>query len=126
MTQILIAEDETRLAAFIEKGLRKQGFTTAIAQDGQQAINIARDGDFDLMLLDLGLPIVDGWAVLKELRSQGETRPIIIVTALKDNRDKATALSMGANDYLTKPFHFSDLLERVCTQLEAARTQTKS
>ncbi|HAJ60473.1 MAG TPA: response regulator [Cyanobacteria bacterium UBA8543] len=122
MSQILIAEDETRLAAFIEKGLRKQGFLTAIAEDGQQAINIAQDGDFDLILLDLGLPIVDGWTVLKQLRSQGETRPIIIVTAIKDNRDKATALSLGANDYVTKPFRFSDLLERIQTQLEAVRT----
>ena len=122
MSQILIAEDETRLAAFIEKGLRKQGFLTAIAEDGQQAIKIAQDGDFDLILLDLGLPIVDGWTVLKQLRSQGETRPIIIVTAIKDNRDKATALSLGANDYVTKPFRFRDLLERIQTQLEAVRT----
>ena len=122
MSQILIAEDETRLAAFIEKGLRKQGFLTAIAEDGQQALKIAQDGDFDLILLDLGLPIVDGWTVLKQLRSQGETRPIIIVTAIKDNRDKATALSLGANDYVTKPFRFSDLLERIQTQLEAVRT----
>ena len=126
MSQILIAEDETRLAAFIEKGLRKQGFATAIAEDGQQAIEIAQDGDFDLILLDLGLPIVDGWTVLKALLSQGDTRPIIIVTAFKDNRDKATALSLGANDYVTKPFRFSELLERIRSQLEAAGTHTPS
>lgn len=117
MRQILIVEDEERLAAFIDKGLRKQGFTTTIAEDGEQALRMVQEHEFDLMLLDLGLPIVDGWTVLKKLRSQGETRPIIIVTARKDDQDKASALHNGATDYVTKPFRFSDLLERIQTHL---------
>lgn len=117
MSQILIVEDEERLAAFIEKGLKKQGFTTRIAEDGEQALRIAQEDAFDLMLLDLGLPVVDGWTVLKELRNQGEQRPIIIVTACKDDRDKALALHNGATDYVTKPFRFNDLVERIHTHL---------
>lgn len=117
MSQILIVEDEERLAAFIDKGLRKQGFTTAIAEDGEQALRIAQENSFDLMLLDLGLPVMDGWTVLKELRSQGERRPIIIVTARKDEREKALALRSGATDFVTKPFRFSDLLECIQNHL---------
>ncbi|PMB04684.1 response regulator [Fischerella thermalis CCMEE 5198] len=117
MTQILIVEDEVRLAAFIEKGLRKNGFTTIVAVDGEQAILMAESSDFDLLLLDLGLPVIDGFTVLCELRSRGEKRPIIIVTANNDERDKAAALTAGANDYITKPFSFKDLLTRVRVHL---------
>lgn len=117
MSRILIVEDEERLAAFIDKGLRKQGFITAIAEDGEQALRMAEEQGFDLMLLDLGLPMMDGLTVLHELRSQGETRPIIIVTARKDDQDKASAFHTGATDYVTKPFRFSDLLERIQTHL---------
>jgi two-component system, OmpR family, copper resistance phosphate regulon response regulator CusR len=117
MFQILIVEDEERLASFIDKGLRKQGFTTVIAEDGERALRMAQDTTFDLMLLDLGLPVMDGWAVLKELRSQGDIRPIIIVTACKDGEEKTMAFHNGATDFVTKPFRFSDLLERIQTHL---------
>ena len=117
MNRILIAEDETRLAAFIEKGLKKYGFVTAIAPDGNQALNMAQSGDFDLLLLDLGLPALNGWAVLKQLRDQADNRPIIIVTACADEKDRLRALAYGANDYVTKPFKFADLLERVQVHL---------
>lgn len=119
MCQILIVEDEVRLAAFVDKGLKKQGFTTAIAEDGEQALQMTQEQTFDLILLDLGLPIVDGWTVLKELRDRGETHPIIIVTAHKDDRDKASALRTGATDFVTKPFRFSDLLKCIQTHLSA-------
>ena len=109
MSQILIAEDEARLAAFVDKKLRKYGFGTAIAQDGQ-ALQMAASEEFTLLLLDLGLPLKDGWTVLKELRDRGKAFPIIIVTALSGESDRTTALQYGANDYLTKPFRFSDLL----------------
>jgi DNA-binding response OmpR family regulator len=116
MTEILIVEDEVRLAAFMEKGLRKNGFATCVAQDGQQAIAMATDHDFDLLLLDLGLPIKDGWTVLRELRQQGKQVPIIIVTAL-NSENRSVALGFGANDYLRKPFRFNDLLEKIQSQL---------
>jgi len=116
MCHILIVEDEVRLAAFIEKGLRKQGFSTRVAVDGQQAVDFASTHDFSLLLLDLGLPIKDGWSVLRELRQQGRKMPIIVITALNaDNRQ--TALAAGANDYLTKPFRFNDLLEKIQQQM---------
>mgnify|MGYP002780834793 CR=1 FL=1 len=120
MSQILIVEDEERLAAFIDKGLRKQGFTTTIAEDGEQALRIAQETTFDLMLLDLGLPVVDGWTVLKQLRSQGEIRPIIIVTAHKDEQEKLLAHRNGATDFVTKPFRFSDLLQCIQEHLAGA------
>jgi two-component system, OmpR family, copper resistance phosphate regulon response regulator CusR len=118
MNRILIAEDEERLAAFIEKGLRKYGFTTDVAVDGEQALEKALNDEFELLLLDLGLPITDGWTVLKKLRAQGEQFPIIIVTALSDDRNRAVALHLGANDYVTKPFKFSDLIEKVKLHLD--------
>lgn len=117
MNQILIVEDEAGVAAFMEKGLRKQGYTTTVAEDGQQALFLAQNSEFDLMLLDLGLPLIDGWTVLKELRRRGEKRPIIIVTARKDEGEQATAFNNGADDYITKPFRFSELLERIRVHL---------
>lgn len=113
MNRILIAEDEVRLAAFLEKGLQKYGFVTAVAEDGQQALEMAKTGNFELLLLDLRLPLKDGWKVLEELRSQGQKFPIIVVTALNDEGTRHAVLLKGANDYLTKPFKFKDLLTRV-------------
>jgi DNA-binding response OmpR family regulator len=113
MCQILIAEDEERLAAFLEKGLKRKGFMTAIAADGEQVIAIAQTQKVDLLLLDLGLPLLDGIAVLQELRSRGEQFPIVVVTARTDERDRQAALQAGADDFITKPFRFTDLLSVV-------------
>ncbi|MDY6900232.1 MAG: response regulator transcription factor [Cyanobacteriota bacterium] len=113
MSQILIVEDETRLAAFLQKGLRKKGYLTSIAEDGEQAVEKAFGKQFDLMVLDLGLPIKDGFTVLRELRSMGKKFPIIVVTARSDDQDKAKAIGSGADDYLPKPFRFQDLLSRI-------------
>ena len=124
MSQILIVEDEARLAAFVEKGLRKSGFKTLVAADGEQAIELAQFGKFDLLLLDLGLPIKDGWQVMRELRSRGEVLPIIIMTACDDDRSRAAALQAGANDYITKPFLFNDLLGCIQAQLSISCKST--
>lgn len=113
MSRILIAEDEDRLAAFIEKGLQKYGFSTAIATDGEQALLMAQTNEFDLLLLDLGLPIKDGWAVLSELRRQGKQFPIIVVTARDDVKENKASWQNGANDFVSKPFRFHDLLTRI-------------
>ncbi|MEM6403496.1 MAG: response regulator [Cyanobacteria bacterium P01_D01_bin.116] len=113
MNQILIVEDESRLAAFLQKGLRKNGYATVVAEDGEKAIEIALSKEFDLMLLDLGLPIKDGFTVLEELRSKGKKLPVIVVSARSDEQDKAKASTSGANDYITKPFRFGDLLSSV-------------
>jgi two-component system, OmpR family, copper resistance phosphate regulon response regulator CusR len=119
MPCILIAEDEARVAAFIEKGLRKYGFTTVVAEDGQQAIQMMQAEEIELLLLDLGLPIMDGWSVLRELRSQGQALPIIIVTA-QNNDNKVEAFAQGATDFICKPFHFSELLDKVRSHLGIA------
>ncbi len=110
---ILIAEDEDRLAAFVEKGLKKSGFDTIVAADGVQALEAIAQQPVDLLLLDLGLPIKDGWAVLQETRAQNPDLPIIVVTAMTDDRDRLRVFQLGANDYLAKPFKFSDLLIKV-------------
>lgn len=113
MCRILIAEDEERLAAFIEKGLRKKGFITVIVPDGEQVIAIVQAQKVDLLLLDLGLPTIDGMTVLQELRSRGKQFPIIVVTARTDEFEKKAALQAGANHFITKPFRFNDLLNAV-------------
>ncbi|AFY44325.1 response regulator transcription factor [Nostoc sp. PCC 7107] len=118
MNKILIAEDEVRIATFIEKGLRKNGFLTAVASDGKQALQMASNKEFTLLLLDLGLPIKDGWSVLQELRSQDKVLPIILLTAMNDERHCTIAFNLGANAYVNKPFRFSDLLEKINLYLE--------
>jgi two-component system, OmpR family, response regulator QseB len=117
MTQILIAEDEPRIASFIEKGLRSHGFTTVVAPDAKEAFDLAISGSFDLLLLDLGLPVKDGLSVLEELRGQGAQLPIIILTARDDIQNKIAGLEGGANDYVTKPFRFEELLARIRLRL---------
>jgi DNA-binding response OmpR family regulator len=113
MKRVLIAEDEVRVASFLEKGLQKNGFVTAIAEDGQQALQMAITGDYELLLLDLRLPLKDGITILDELRARGKHLPVIVVTALNDEATRRTVFLKGANDYVTKPFQFKDLLARV-------------
>jgi DNA-binding response OmpR family regulator len=122
VNRILIAEDEERIASFIEKGLRANGFTTAIAADGHEAIARARSGDFDLMILDLGLPGRHGSDVLRELREWDRQMPVVILTARDSVADKVAGLESGADDYITKPFRFEELLARVRVQLRDERT----
>ncbi|HAA32074.1 MAG TPA: DNA-binding response regulator [Cyanobacteria bacterium UBA8553] len=117
MNRILIAEDEPRIASFLEKGLRANGFTTSVVENGNDAICFVQNENFDLLILDLGLPSKDGWTVLEELRGQGEQLPVIILTARDDVKDTVAALEGGANDYITKPFRFEELLARVRVQL---------
>jgi two-component system, OmpR family, response regulator QseB len=117
MPHILIAEDEPRISGFIEKGLKSNGFTTTIAQTANDAIHLALGGGFDLMILDLGLPGKDGLAVLEELRGQGEQLPIIILTARDDVQQKVAGFEGGADDYITKPFRFEELIVRIRARL---------
>ncbi|MCG5058093.1 response regulator transcription factor [Limnoraphis robusta Tam1] len=117
MSRILIAEDEPRIAAFLEKGLKANGYTTTVANDGNDALQKALGNQFDLLILDLNLPHQDGFQILKQLRGQGETVPIIILTARDDLEDKVAGLEEGADDYVTKPFRFAELLARVRARL---------
>ncbi|HSK16956.1 MAG TPA: response regulator transcription factor [Gaiellaceae bacterium] len=121
MSRILIAEDEARIAAFLEKGLRANGFTTAVAEDGHEALAQAVSGRFDLLILDLGLPGKDGFQVLEELRGAGSSVPVVILTARDAVRDTVAGLEGGADDYITKPFSFEELLARVRLRLRGER-----
>ena len=116
MSKILIVEDEQRLAAFVEKGFRKHHFSTTVVGDGEQALQATRTGCYDIILLDLGLPVKDGWAVIEELRSQGTALPVVVMTALSDLKQEV--LAAGANDYIPKPFRFKDLLAAVQKQID--------
>jgi two-component system response regulator QseB len=122
MNRILIAEEEPRLASFLEKGLRSNGFVTTVAEDGGKASLMARDREFDLLVLDLGLPGKDGTDVLREMRASGQRMPVIILTARDDVSDKVSGLEGGADDYVTKPFRFEELLARVRARLRDERT----
>jgi two-component system copper resistance phosphate regulon response regulator CusR len=121
VNRILIAEDEERIASFLEKGLRANGFTTAVAADGHEAVAMARSGDFDLLILDLGLPGRDGSDVLRELREWDRRTPVLILTARDSLTDKVAGLEAGADDYVTKPFRFEELLARVRVRLRDER-----
>jgi DNA-binding response OmpR family regulator len=122
VNRILIAEDEPRLASFLEKGLRSNGFATSVAEDGAKASMMARDEEFDLLVLDLGLPGKDGTEVLRELRMSGQRMPVIILTARDEVSDKVGGLEGGADDYVTKPFRFEEVLARVRARLRGERT----
>ena len=121
MSRILIVEDEARIASFIEKGLRANGFATAIAVDGDEALATARGGRFDLVILDLGLPGKDGLDVLHELRQTDRRTPVVILTARDSVPDTVAGLESGADDYIAKPFDFDELLARVRARLRAER-----
>ena len=117
MTRILIAEDEQRIVSFLEKGLRASGYSTVAVGTGPDALALARDDSFDLLLLDLGLPGLDGHAVLRAMRSRGDHLPVIILTARDGVDDTVAGLEGGAADYVTKPFRFEELLARVRLRL---------
>jgi two-component system, OmpR family, copper resistance phosphate regulon response regulator CusR len=123
VSRILIAEDEARLASFLQRGLRANGFTTSVAGDGVTASTLARHEQFDLMILDLGLPRRHGSVVLRDLRSAGHRLPVIVLTARDDISDKLAAFEGGADDYLTKPFRFEELLARVRARLRVDGTE---
>ena len=117
MTRILIVEDEPRIAAFVSRGLEAAGYETTVIEDGAEALEAALRGDGDLVLLDVGLPTMDGFEVLRELRSRGSGIPVIILTAPSSTRDTVEGLDAGANDYVSKPFTFEELLARVRSRL---------
>lgn len=107
---ILIAEDEPRIATFIDKGLQKAGYLTYVAVDGNQALALALAVKFDLILLDIGLPDVDGWSVLSQLRIHSPQLPVIVITALDGVEERRQSQVLGANEFISKPFRFNTLL----------------
>ncbi|MDD7940707.1 response regulator transcription factor [Actinomycetospora lutea] len=120
MSSILIAEDEPRIASFVEKGLRSAGFATTVVDDGLAARDQALGGHHDLLVLDIGLPGLDGFAVLAELRASGSRLPVVVLTARDSVADTVAGLEGGADDYMAKPFRFEELLARVRRRLADA------
>lgn len=120
MSNILIAEDEPRISSFVEKGLRAAGYTATIVETGPDALAHAQSGSYDLVLLDIGLPGIDGFEVLRQLRRRDETTPVIMLTARTSLGDTVAGLDGGANDYIPKPFKFDELLARVRVRLRDA------
>ena len=111
--KILIVEDEKKVAKFIQQGLEEEHYTVDVANDGHQGEVLASTEEYDLIILDLLLPKKDGITVMKELRSKLIQTPVLVLTAKSSTENKVEGLDSGADDYLTKPFSFSELLARV-------------
>jgi DNA-binding response OmpR family regulator len=126
MTRILIAEDDQLISAFLEKGLRASGYTTSVADDGARAAEMGLTDDFDLLILDLALPEREGFHVLQELRRRGRSIPVLVLTGRPELRDAVACLDVGADDYMTKPFRFEELLARVRARLRAPGTEERT
>ena len=122
MSSILIVEDEPRIVAFLTKGLKAAGFTTHTTAAGRQAVALAVQESFDLIILDVGLPDIDGFEVLQQLRGQGVGVPVIMLTARSSVADRVAGLEGGADDYMPKPFSFEELLARIRARLRPDTT----
>lgn len=119
--RLLVVEDEARIASFLVKGLSDQGYKVECVETGTEALERGRDPDLDLLILDLGLSDMDGLDVLRELRGEGRRVPVVILTARGEVDDRVEGLNLGADDYLTKPFAFDELLARVRTRLRSRK-----
>lgn len=124
MKRVLVVEDEQRISAFIAKGLGAAGFSTEIAADGITGRDLALTGEFDLLVLDIGLPRLDGFSVLEQLRSQRPELPVLVLTARDNPEDTIFALESGAVDYMIKPFRFGELMARIKLRLKETATET--
>lgn len=119
--KILIVEDEKNTGNYLKQGLSESGFTVDLACSGTDGLHLAQQIEYDLLLLDVMLPGVDGWGVLEQLRAAGKTMPVLFLTARDQVEDRVKGLELGADDYLVKPFAFSELLARVRTLLRRGR-----
>ena len=120
MTSILVVEDEPGISSFVAKGLTSAGYNVTVVDKGAEAISGALGGDYSLIVLDIGLPDMDGFEVLEQIRGQGATLPIIVLTARSSVEDTVSGLEQGADDYMAKPFRFEELLARIRLRLRTA------
>ena len=111
--RILIIEDEKKAAAYLQKGLTEQGFVVDVSMDGEEGLLHATTVEYDLIILDIMMPLRDGWSVLQELRHGGKSNPVLFLTARDALEDRVKGLELGADDYLVKPFAFVELLARI-------------
>lgn len=122
--RILVIEDEKKITDFIKRGLKEEGYAVDVAYDGEAGRFLARTNEYDLVLLDLMLPKIDGITLCKELKKDGYPAPIIMLTAKDTVKDKVTGLDSGADDYMTKPFAFEELLARIRAILRKGDSKT--
>jgi len=122
--RILVIEDEKKVANFIKQGLKEEGYSVDVAYDGEEGYFLAKDNEYDVVILDLMLPKMDGITLCKKLRAEKITTPILMLTAKDSVKDKVTGLDSGANDYLTKPFSFEELFARIRVLLRKDQTAT--
>jgi two-component system, OmpR family, copper resistance phosphate regulon response regulator CusR len=115
--KILIVEDEPKTGDYLRQGLTEAGYVVDLARDGLDGLHLAQSGDYDLLVLDVMLPGLDGWGVLQTVRRGGHEMPVLFLTARDQVEDRVRGLELGADDYLVKPFAFSELLARVRTLL---------
>lgn len=121
--RILIVEDERKAAEYLHRGLTESGFVVDVAHDGDDGLHLAVEASYDLIVLDIGLPRRDGWSVLASLRRAGRQTPVLFLTARDDVSDRVRGLEAGADDYLVKPFAFSELLARIRSILRRGPTR---
>ncbi len=117
---ILIVEDDVKTAEFVERAFREDGFTTVVARDGEEALSRVRIGDFDVAVVDIMLPKLDGLSLIRAIRKSGRTFPVIVLSALGSVENKIAGLEAGGDDYLAKPFSVAELLARVRALLRRA------
>ena len=120
--KILIVEDEPKTGDYLRQGLREAGFGVELASDGLAGLQLAQEQDFDLLILDVMLPGLNGWQLLQRLREQGHQVPVLFLSARDQVEDRVKGLELGADDYLVKPFSFAELLARVRTILRRGRS----
>ena len=124
--RILVVEDDKKVAGFIKKGLEEESYAVDVAYNGEDGLHFGSEGKYDLIILDIMLPKIDGLEILSQLRDQGKDTPILLLTAKDAVDDKVTGLNKGADDYLTKPFAFSELLARVRVLLRRGKAEVKT
>lgn len=124
--KILIIEDEPKTGEYLRQGLKEASFTVDLAQSGPDGLHLALENELDLIILDVMLPGMDGWSVLRNLRQQGNLVPVLFLTAKDHVDDRIRGLELGADDYLVKPFSFAELLARVRTILRRGRSGTET
>lgn len=121
-TKVLIIEDDSNIAQLLQLYLEKEGFETSVARDGGKGVELFRTGNPDLVLLDIMLPVMDGWSVLKKIREEGTT-PVIMLTAKGEVEDRVAGLESGADDYVVKPFEMKEVLARIHAVLRRSGTE---
>jgi two-component system copper resistance phosphate regulon response regulator CusR len=121
--KILIVEDEQKTGDYLRQGLAEAGFVVDLARDGVDGLHLAQTEDYDLVVLDVMLPRLDGWGVLRGIRAAGRTMPVLFLTARDQVEERVKGLELGADDYLVKPFAFSELLARVRTLLRRGKAK---